>query len=79
MKFKLDRDSGERKITISDSYGDELIVDCGSEDFKFKGLWFSTISHDSGAGCAVKVTRGKALKLAYAIIAELDPEAASAY
>lgn len=67
MKFKpLKCDPSLWGIEIKDSDGDALEVQTRSDNKK--GLFFYT------RGPGVMLTKSKALKLAHAIIAELDPE-----
>lgn len=68
MKFNK---NGE--ITITDVYGDTLNVSKGEKgEGGFKGLWFTSVVTVGGQVVAIKVPRSKALKLAWAIIDELE-------
>jgi hypothetical protein len=68
MKFKKDRDdSTVRGLDITDKFGDTLVVRRYAEGGS-RGLYVGV-----NDGEAVFLSRAKALKLAYAIISELDP------
>jgi hypothetical protein len=65
MKFKKLKGEAIRSIVITDFSGDTLKVETAySED---NSLWFQT-----NEGSNVQIKRDKALKLAWAIIEELD-------
>lgn len=72
MEMKFKPYSDYTRITIQDTSNDKLHVDTSKY---FKGLWFTSEQSDAPGrgvtGCTVRVTRSKALKLAWAIIDEL--------
>jgi hypothetical protein len=66
MTFKKDKEArGSKLLRTKDSFGDELILNWYGDT---KRLYVCV-----NEGCAVQLSRSKALKLAYAIINELDP------
>lgn len=73
MKFKKFDDEAFGEIAIKDRHGDLLLVQTADDGSDFKGLWFITRRGHTGEGTPVMVPRKKALKLAWAIIDELNP------
>lgn len=72
MKFKKNKaEPGTRYILVKDGCGDTFAVETSSFN---DDLWFVVNREESDAKF-VQLSRNKALKLARAIIAELDPEA----
>jgi hypothetical protein len=65
MKFKIDIDTGTKCLSVTDSMGDTLTL----KHFEGDKCLYAF----ANGGVGVKLTRSKALKLAWAIINELDP------
>jgi hypothetical protein len=67
MKFKkLDKDDEYAQLSITDKSGDTLRVETA-----ILGSGLYVFTNDN---VGVRLTKGKALKLAWAIIEELDPQ-----
>lgn len=69
MKFKKDKacHAGVRAVELKDRDGDRLT-------FETSCSFDNTLYARVNGGVGVRLTKGKALKLAYAILAELEPD-----